>query len=69
MPEPPLCFVVMPFGTKPDGAGGTVDFDAVYRDLLAPAVEAANLEPLRADQELAGGLIHKPMFEIGRAHV
>jgi len=63
MPEPPLCFVVMPFGTKPDGAGGTVDFDAVYRDLLAPAVEAADLEPLRADQELAGGLIHKPMFE------
>ena len=26
----PLCFVVMPFGLKPDGRGGSVDFDAVY---------------------------------------
>jgi tetratricopeptide (TPR) repeat protein len=62
VPEP-LCFVVMPFGVKPDGRGGSVDFDAVYADLLAPAIRAAKLEPLRADQELVGGLIHKPMYE------
>ncbi|HEX3323893.1 MAG TPA: TRAFs-binding domain-containing protein [Solirubrobacterales bacterium] len=59
----PLCFVVMPFGVKPDGRGGSVDFDAVFASLLAPAVREAGLEPLRADQELVGGLIHKPMFE------
>ena len=59
----PLCFVVMPFGTKPDGQGGSVDFDAVYEELLAPAIRDAELEPLRADQELVGGLIHKPMYE------
>ena len=59
----PLCFVVMPFGLKPDGRGGSVDFDAVYADLLAPATREAELEPLRADQDLAGGMIHKPMFE------
>jgi MAP3K TRAFs-binding domain len=59
----PLCFVVMPFGIKPDGQGGSVDFDAVYEELLAPAIREAELEPLRADQELVGGLIHKPMFE------
>jgi hypothetical protein len=53
----------MPFGTKPDGQGGSVDFDAVYEQLLAPAIRDAKLEPLRADQELVGGLIHKPMFE------
>lgn len=53
----------MPFGVKPDGQGGSVDFDAVYEELLRPAIRAANLEPLRADQELVGGLIHKPMFE------
>ena len=53
----------MPFGVKPDGRGGSVDFDAVYRDLLAPGVRDAGLDPLRADQELVGGLIHKPMFE------
>jgi hypothetical protein len=53
----------MPFGRKPDAAGRLVDFDAVYQDLIAPAVAAANLEPLRADEELTGGIIHKPMFE------
>src|SRR5215208_438162 len=61
--RPPLCFVLMPFGSKPDGQGGSVDFDAVYEELLAPAIREAQLEPLRADQELVGGLIHKPMFE------
>src|SRR5215217_2442435 len=61
--RPPLCFVLMPFGSKPDGQGGSVDFDAVYEELLAPAIREAQLEPLRADQELVGGLIHKPLFE------
>jgi hypothetical protein len=59
----PLCFVVMPFGAKPDGHGGSVDFDAVYAELIGPAIADAGLQPLRADQELVGGLIHKPMFE------
>jgi MAP3K TRAFs-binding domain len=59
----PLCFVLMPFGKKPDGSGGTVDFDAVYRELIAPAIAEAGLEPLRADEESTGGIIHKPMFE------
>jgi MAP3K TRAFs-binding domain len=59
----PLCFVLMPFGTKPDGAGAVVDFDAVYRELIAPAIAEADLEPLRADEEVTGGIIHKPMFE------
>jgi hypothetical protein len=53
----------MPFGVKPDGAGGSVDFDAVYEELIRPAVAAAGLEPLRADEEMGGGIIHKPMFE------
>jgi hypothetical protein len=53
----------MPFGQKPNAAGGMVDFDAVYRELIAPAIEEAGLEPLRADNEMAGGIIHKPMFE------
>jgi hypothetical protein len=59
----PLCFVLMPFGQKPDPSGGQIDFDAVYRDLIAPAVLQAGLEPIRADEEIAGGFIHKPMFE------
>jgi hypothetical protein len=37
--------------------------DAVYRELIAPAIEEAGLEPIRADHESTGGLIHKPMYE------
>lgn len=59
----PLCFVLMPFGTKPDSGGLLIDFDAIYHDLIAPAIGAAGLEPIRADEELTGGIIHKPMFE------
>lgn len=53
----------MPFGIKRGGRGTAVDFDQVYAELLAPAIRKARLEPLRGDQELVGGLIHKPMFE------
>ena len=59
----PLCFILMPFGKKPAGDGRVVDFDAVYERLIKPAVVAAELEPLRADEEIAGGVIHKAMFE------
>lgn len=59
----PLCFVLMPFGKKPDAAGAVVDFDAVYKDLIAPAIFDAGIESLRADEEMTGGIIHKPMFE------
>jgi tetratricopeptide (TPR) repeat protein len=59
----PLCFVLMPFGKKPDAGGGVVDFDSVYRELIAPAIAEAGMEPLRADEEMTGGIIHKPMFE------
>lgn len=63
MHQRPLCFVLMPFGKKPTPAGTLVDFDAVYRDLIAPAIQAAGLESLRADEEMTGGIIHKPMYE------
>lgn len=59
----PLCFVLMPFGRKPAADGRMVDFDAVYESLIRPAVVAAEMEPLRADEEMTGGVIHKPMYE------
>ena len=62
-PPAPLCFVLMPFGRKTDAAGRVTNFDSVYRQLIAPAVAAAGLEPIRADEEKIGGTIHKPMFE------
>lgn len=59
----PLCFVLMPFGKKPNAAGSVIDFDEVYARLIVPAIEQAGMRPLRADEEIAGGIIHKPMFE------
>lgn len=59
----PLCFVLMPFGRKPDSTGRIIDFDTIYASIIAPAIEQAGMEPLRADEEAAGGIIHKPMFE------
>jgi len=57
------CFVLMPFGVKPDGSGRTIDFDNVYNSILKPTIVKAGLDPIRADQEGVGGSIHKPMFE------
>jgi hypothetical protein len=61
----PLCFVLMPFGQKPDPRrpGETIDFDRLYELAISRGIEDAGLEPIRADKEPTGGIIHKPMFE------
>ena len=59
----PLCFVLMPFGTKEDENGRKIDFNAIYNNLIRPAIEDANMDAVRADEEMVGGFIHKPMFE------
>lgn len=58
-----LCFVLMPFGKKPDASGRQIDFDAVYQQIIRPAISDTGLDPIRADEETQGGIIHKPMFE------
>jgi len=63
MPYKALCFVAMPFGKKTDLASGVeIDFDSIYNDAIKPAIEDAGLEPLRADEERTGGIIHTAMF-------
>ena len=59
----PLCFVIMPFGKKKDADGKEIDFDIIYNSLIHPAIEAANMESIRADEETVNGIIHKPMYE------
>jgi len=60
----PLCFVLMPFGIKKDPASGlNIDFDAIYESAIRKGIEDAGMEPIRADEERTGGIIHKPMFE------
>src|SRR5690606_29004344 len=39
------------------------DFDEIYKKLIQPAVEAAEMQAIRADEENVDGIIHKPMYE------
>jgi hypothetical protein len=59
----PLCFVLMPFGKKKGPKKLEIDFDYIYKKVIHPAIVAAKMEPIRADEESVGGIIHKPMFE------
>jgi tetratricopeptide (TPR) repeat protein len=56
-------FVIMPFGKKKAADQSVIDFDAVYSELLAPAITAAGLLPHRADADRRGGSIHLDMFQ------
>jgi tetratricopeptide (TPR) repeat protein len=56
-------FVIMPFGEKKAADGTMIDFDAVYKEFLAPAVTAAGLAPHRADADRRSGSIHLDMFQ------
>lgn len=68
-------FVVMPFGEKevpkkvrndaqpaPSDTPLKIDFNEVYKKLLAPALEKAGCQPFRADEEEAAGDIRRDMF-------
>jgi hypothetical protein len=58
------CFVVMGFGKKTDfETGRTLDLDKSYRSMIKPAVEAAGLKCIRADEIVHSGLIDVPMYE------
>ena len=62
----PVCFVLMPYGsrldpTRPDKP--KIDFNAIYDTGIEPAIRAADMIPIRADKEETLGIIHKPMFE------
>jgi hypothetical protein len=62
--ESGTCFVVMGFGKKTDFETGRVlDLDQSYLALIKPAVEAAHLKCIRADEIVHSGLIDVPMYE------
>ena len=66
-PMRPICFMIMPYGTKdtqaPAGRGpARVDFDALWRLAFAPAIDTLGYEAIRADQDL-GALIIQEMLE------
>ena len=65
-----VCFVIMPFGKKKVG-DQEVDFDYIFREVFAPAIEATplgegaagRLSPKRTDQDFFAGDISQEMFE------
>lgn len=59
------CFVVMGFGTKTDfETGRSLDLNASYQNMIKPAVEAAGLRCIRADEIVHSGIIDVPMYEL-----
>ena len=59
----PHAFVIMPFGKKKGADGSIYDFNAIYSQLIQPALEAAGFEPFRADEATASGDILTDMFQ------
>jgi tetratricopeptide (TPR) repeat protein len=58
------CFVVMGFGKKTDfRTQRTLDLDKTFKYIIKPAVDAAGLECVRADEIVHSGTIDKPMYE------
>lgn len=57
------CLVVTPFGKKTDATGANVDFDAVYSEIIKPAVVGAGFEPIRTDEFGTVDLLQKLVFE------
>src|SRR5262245_50328250 len=58
------CFVVMGFGKKTDfETGRTLDLNLTYSYIIKPAVTAAGLQCIRADEIKHSGPIDVPMYE------
>ena len=64
MPFKPLLFVDMPFGKKMDPTSQVeIDFDNIYETAIKAAALDADLDVIRADEEVSGGIIHLAMYE------
>lgn len=58
------CFVIMPFGDKPDKDDQTIPFDDVYEYIIKDVVEnRLELECIRADKIASAGWVHADMME------
>lgn len=58
------CFVIMGFGEKTDfQTGRLLDLNKSYKNIIKPAVEAAGLKCIRADEIRHSGVIDVPMYE------
>lgn len=56
------CYVALPFSTKPDTTGRPIDFDAVYREVIQPAVLDVGIDCRRLGGFDPGTVLHKTLF-------
>jgi tetratricopeptide (TPR) repeat protein len=62
--QQPRVFVATPYGTKLDPQRRIeVDCNVVYRKILLPVLENAQLQYRRADEEIDSGVVLQPMIE------
>ncbi len=62
--QQPRVFVATPYGVKPDPQRRIdVDCNLVYRKILLPALENAQLRYRRADEEIDSGVVLQPMID------
>jgi MAP3K TRAFs-binding domain len=56
------CYVAIPFGVKSGATGRMIDFDAIFAEVIRPAVEESGLECLRLQDMPAGVVLQKALF-------
>jgi hypothetical protein len=57
-------FVIRPFGTKKDLSGRKIDFDHVHKELIGPALKAAELSGETTGEIVDAGNIREDMFAL-----
>jgi len=60
--ERKTCFVIMPFGEKPDLDGEVISFDTVYEYIIKEVVEKLRLKCIRSDEVAKAGWVHSDML-------
>jgi len=63
MAKQKTCFVIMPFGKKPDTDKKELDFNKIYTHIFKSAIEDLGLRCIRCDEIEKAGSIHGDMFE------
>jgi O-acetyl-ADP-ribose deacetylase (regulator of RNase III) len=61
--KPKTCFVIMPFGEKPNIDGEVINFDHVYEYIIKKSIESLDITCIRCDEIGEAGSIHEDMFQ------